>query len=145
MSQQLEQVVLEQEGIRKFQYGDRVIVAKIQDELDFVVRNHAELYLSKLEQYHRARGAILSCIGEHGVITQFHADSIDGFAEDGLAFSIREAIRTYNPDEHCVIVHVGQDAQACVEMISISRIYDLIRQRTCKFGTQDSTKITTTN
>jgi len=145
MSQQLEQVVLEQEGIRKFQYGDLAIAANIQDELDFVVRNHAELYLSKLEQHHRARGAILSCIGEHGVITQFHTDGIDGFAEDGLAFSIREAIRAYNPDEECVVVHVGRDTQASVEKFPISRLYDLIRQRMDKFGVQDLSKITTTN
>lgn len=144
MTQQLDQILLEQEGIRKFVYGDRMIIATIEDELDFVVKNHPEMFLDKIEKNHRLRGAILSCIGERGVITQFHADKIDGFAEDSLAFKIRETIHHFNPQDDCVIVHVGRDAQSCVGIFSIASLHEYKLERLLKFGIQNLT-IHTTN
>jgi hypothetical protein len=143
MTQQLDQILLETEGIRKFAYGDRMIAATIEDELDFVVRNHPEQFLDKIDRNHRSRGAILSCIGERGVITQFHANRIDGFAEDTLAFKIREVIHNFNPQNDCVIVHVGRDAQSCVAIFSIASLHAYKLERLVKFGIQNLTIHTT--
>ncbi|WP_055076790.1 hypothetical protein [Pseudanabaena sp. 'Roaring Creek'] len=135
--QQLEQIVLQTEDIRKFVHGDLLIAATIEDELEFVVKNYPELFLDKIEKNHRSRGATLSCIGEKGVITQFHSEKIDGFAEDSLAFEIRDTIKNFNPENDCVIVHVGRDAQACVGIFSIASLRDYRSQRLIQFGEQD--------
>lgn len=139
-----DQIALQSTGIRKFAYGDRVIAANIDDELDFIVKNHAELFLAKVSEYHRQRGAILSCIGNHGVIIQFHPDGIEGLAEDELAFKIRTDIKTFNPETQCVIAHIGQDAQSSVKIIDLAFLakYVMIRQQ--RFGTENIT-ITTTD
>ena len=139
MSEQLDQVILDTEGIRKFAYGDRLIIATIEDELDFVVKNNPEQFLDKIDRNHRSRGAILSCIGERGVITQFHANRIDGFAEDNLAFKIREAIQHFNPENDCVIVHIGRDAQSCLGIFSIASLHQYKLERLLKFGIQNLT------
>lgn len=141
--QTLDQIALQADGIRKFAYGDRVIAASIDDELDFIVKNHAELFLSKVKQYSGQRGAILSCIGEKGVIIQFNHERIDGFAEDELGFKIRHEIKSFNPESQCVIVHIGRDAQSSVKIIEITDLckYTLIRQ--ARFGTQNLTINTT--
>ncbi len=139
----LEQAALQSEGVRKFAYGDRVVAATIQDETDFVVKNHAESFLSKVEEHNHSRGAILSCIGEQAVITQFHFDRVDGFAEDEFAFNIRKAIGSYNPETDCVVVHVGRDTQACIKVFSLDALYGFLRQRIVKFGIEELVLVTT--
>ncbi len=141
--QNLEQVALQSSGIRKFSYGDRMIAASIDDELDFVVKNHAELFLAKVKQYSGQRGAILSCIGEHGVIIQFQHENVDGFAEDELAFKIRYEIKSHNPETQCVVVHIGRDAQSSVKIIETLDLCRYILMRQQQFGTQNITINTT--
>lgn len=139
----LDQVASQMDGLRKFEYGDRVVAATIADELDFVIKNHAESFLAKIEKHHRRRGAILSCIGEQHVITQFHADRVEGIAEDEFAFNIRRAIKEFNPETHCVVAHTGRDTQACVKTVSIASLYGFMRQRIISFGFEELRLITT--